>query len=277
MDQRENMKKMGRNALRHCLISVFTWSMVSKTILVNAESDQPSIDFEAPSLTKSFLKKFKIGEDLMEGDNATIGIKPCQMSLEYRAALQQAIFQKRILKDERELLAFWQNFTINRQNASGIYRKRSAIYLEVGGGKYIYPELFEQLVIAQNGRIIKNMHCSSRKLIVRDDDNIQQELRTNIRLCKAFKSGKGKFFVYHKFRNALVSLYPIKEDELVANNAPMPSFKKKDNKAILTQNKDSGQRTKNCLKMALVGGICYYILKYCAKSVSRIKTCLANI
>ncbi|MDR2806779.1 MAG: hypothetical protein LBB11_01315 [Puniceicoccales bacterium] len=268
MNQRESVKKIGGNALGRCLVSVFIWTMAWGTTLdVKADDDQSPINFGASDLTESFRKKFQIGAIKIDGDDAQVGIDACEdeMSPQECAAFQEAIFRKITSKTEDSLLGFLRDFTIRMQHKFGSNEereKRSAVYLEVGGGKHIYPELFEKLIIVQDGKIIKNMNCGSRKFVICDDSNIQQELFTNDRLYEAFKRGKAKFFVYHKACNALVRLYFLQKSEF-----PIP----------FQPDKKPYQTVKNFLKVVFIGGVCYYLLGNCVKDVKQIGTQLANM
>ncbi|MDR2806780.1 MAG: hypothetical protein LBB11_01320 [Puniceicoccales bacterium] len=267
-------KFIGRDTVRHCLFLLSWAATLMSTLSIDAKNDQAPINFEASNLTPHFYEKFQIGTHKMQGDDILLYIEPCQMSFEGRQALQRAILQRILLKNENELLKFWEEFTSPPQDKPNL--KKSAIYLEIGEGKRLYSELFEKLIIAQEGSIVKNINCGSRKLVIRDDHNIQEELRNNTQLIQDFETGKAKFFIYHKLCNALVTLCYIEDDEFIESDEH-PPFIVAESKKVLSQSHGLRENAKRYLVIAYLGGLCYLVLSRCVKRVKQIGAGLANI
>ncbi|MDR2806781.1 MAG: hypothetical protein LBB11_01325 [Puniceicoccales bacterium] len=226
---------------------------------IDAKNDQKSINFEASSLPEAFYRKFQVGEN---------NIEPCEMSDACRQAFQKAISQRILMNNENEFLKFWAGFTSSTRKVPNL--KHGAVYLEISQKQQYYPELFEKLIIAENGEIIKNMNCELKQFSAYDDSNIKEELRTNSKLIKYFKARKVGFFIYHKSCNALVSIRNAadmaKEHAFsgTQNSAP-PKIQIKQHKATPAESHQSNGNLKTYATVACLGGVVGCLLGSCLK------------
>jgi hypothetical protein len=153
-------------------------------------------------LPQYFREKFEIGNYKIDESDGDIRIDCCRMGIRDQQKFIESV------QDEK-ILAFWRNFTLN-------YKNETIIYLEIGGGTYFFPELFEKLVIIRNGKIERNLEHNCKWKFIRNDQNIQAELRESVSLSEDFRRGKAKIFIYHKPCQSLTSLYFDQHDEAVA-------------------------------------------------------------
>ncbi|MDR0418097.1 MAG: hypothetical protein LBH08_01505 [Puniceicoccales bacterium] len=212
---------MDKNVLGH-LFSIFNISTYAK------ETDVAlSIKCDTERLPKKFREKFQLGKYRIDESDGDIRIRSFDIDSENKKKIVDVLRVKRKLlnlsKFNDEILMFLKSFTTHSHH-------KIVIYLGVGGGIYLYPELFERLIIVKNGVVewdLKHGYGSlffddfrkTRDLIhsVKDDRNIQQFLQKNFDLGEDFCEGKAKIFVYHRPCNSLTSLYFDRHDDDVAS------------------------------------------------------------
>jgi hypothetical protein len=84
---------------------------------------------------------------------------------------------------------------------------KTVIYLDVGKGECLYPELFETLIIVHEGEIIVKLRNEYQKDIVKDNQNIRDRLENNTRLDEAFQDGTVDFLFIIRFVIHLIPLF----------------------------------------------------------------------
>ncbi|MDR2807337.1 MAG: hypothetical protein LBB11_04265 [Puniceicoccales bacterium] len=182
-----------------------------------------AVKCDTSRLPQCFREKFRIGTYKIDESHGDIRIGSLGMDLKDQKKILEAIRKENALprlcdiaklnfrRSKENIEAFWRDFTDH-------HRHTIAIYLEIGGGTYFYPDLFERLIIAQNGCIIEDLRHGYRGPcgLVKDDHNIQKKLWESAALSEAFQRGTAKIFVYHKLCKSITSLYFDLHDEHVA-------------------------------------------------------------
>ncbi|MDR1591093.1 MAG: hypothetical protein LBR92_03840 [Puniceicoccales bacterium] len=222
------MKKNKNIVIVSCLLTLLGGSIQVFASGENAErSTAPGIRCDTSRLPSDFRQKFRIGNYSINESNGDIRINRCDMLPCHLPNFIQAISSGNV-----------SNFLADNpmDNAGD-----TIIYLQVGGGLYVYKELFERLIIVQNGQVTENLCHGYRTpwgtfsksmtwaAHINDDRNIVEKLGESTDLGEDFQRGKVKIYVYHRYCNSLTSLHFDRHDEVVssvdARRASVAKFK----------------------------------------------------